>query len=420
MRGIALTAVLLAALAFPLCAQAAAGNGEKDEPVELTAIDLSIPTQPAAHLLGIDPSGVKKPSNLRELLVTAINSADRQGNLQQGFGAAITGWRLWSFRGTVKEYERDWIKLDTEFSVAAVKGATDVDPSAKLGIGVSMPIIDDTRPFRNLGEVTSFFTAVERCQSDDVTAVLKDERAVLRALEKDVEPYASPLDNLGNAYDVLTHITEKVDWLKDNPDRTKATPADIASLEIETAALWDRVGKLWIAERQKQLKQRTEDRWNARALSLAAGLAWVSPTGLTDDFRSDRYGLWLRGADPMGREGQFLYALSYRDRETVPDPNNEGQFLRQNAWFVGGRYLYGSATHGVSLEVSYSIENPEEGQSERVRTYLLGWEQRLTKDQWLQMSVGTEDDRSTGDQLLFGFSYNIGLGNKAQIARPGQ
>jgi hypothetical protein len=193
---------------------------------------------------------------------------------------------------------------------------------------------------------------------------------------------------------------------------SQGTPTD------QLRPLWARFGPLWDAASSDELRRLTEERWNARALSLAAGLAWVSPTGLTDDFRSDRYGLWLRGANPMGKNGQLLYAVSYRDRETVPDPNNEGQFIRQDAWFVGGRYFCGGATQGVSLEVSYSIEDPEEGDSERVRTYLLGWEQRVTKDRWLQMSIGTEGDRSTGDQLLFGFSYNIGLGSKAQIARP--
>jgi hypothetical protein len=414
MRWITLAALVLVVASLPSSAQGGVGSGDKvdmDSPVELTSVDLTIPTQPAVHLLGVEPSKVQKPTNLRELLLTAINSTDQRGNLQQGFSCAITGWRLQQFRGTAADYKRKRMKLDTEFSIAAVKGASDEDQSARLGVGVSVPLIDQTRPFRDAEDIRQYFLGIERLKSADsagLRALLADVRARLREVEPVEGSYSEPLGTLGDVKEALVYLDDVVE--------TSDTAATVTDDDV--GVLWDAFAEVWAAERKKHLKKRTEERWNASALSIAGGLAWVSPTGLTEDFRSDRYGLWLRGANPMGKKGQLLYAASYRDRETVPDPNNEGESIRQNAWFVGGRYLYGGATQGVSLEVSYSIENPEEGDSERVCTYLLGYEQRVTKDQWLQMSIGTEGNRSTGDQLLFGLSYNMGLGNKAQIRKP--
>jgi hypothetical protein len=430
-RGIALATFVLVALAFSFSVHADEGDTEEylaakktlmakkmSEPVELTGVDLSIPTQPAAHLLGVDPTAVQRVSNVRELLLAAINSTDQQGNLQQGFAFAITHWRLTRFRGTAEKLLRGQMARDVEYSIAAVKGSTADDPSAKLGIGLSWPYTDNTRPFKDINDVRTYFEAVEAATSAEIAALHNDADTISGALAEPAEPYSGPPRTLDDAFEALAAITDDVEYSKDFPSEDgELSPADISLIELEVAALWDRFGELWIAERERQLKKRQEDRWNAHALSFAGGLAWVSPSGLSADFRSDRYGVWVRGAVPHGNRGQVLYALSYRDRETVPDPSNEGEFTRRNVWFVGGRYVLGGATHGVSGEISYRIENPEEGDSERVWTYLLGHERRLTKDQWLQMSIGREGDRSTGDRTLFGLSYNIGLGNKAQIAR---
>ncbi len=403
MRALLLSGLVASLTALALCTGALAADtaGNDGNSAPLSGVDLSIPTQPAAHVLGVDPSGVQCPSNLRELLVTAINSTDRRGHLQQGFALAITGWRIGTVWGKAAHFRRDRMRLDTEYSVVAVKGTVEDDPSSKLAIGVSVPLIDDRQPLQDDREVDAFLDAIGQARPVGLATLIPDVNALL-------DPEVEPLPATATLNDVRAAL-----W-----DLTEEPLPSEHPVKVQLGALWGRFAPLWDAASSEELKRLAEQRWNARALSVAAGMAWVSPTGLTEDFRSDRYGVWVRGANPMGKHGQFLYAASYRDRETVPDPNNEGQFLRQNAWFVGARYLQGSASGGVSLEVSYSIENPEEGDSERVKTYLFGYEQRVAKDQWLQLSVGSEKERSTGDQLLLGFSYNVGLGNKAQIARP--
>jgi hypothetical protein len=363
------------------------------KPIKLTGLDFSIPTQPAAHVVGVSASDVQRPNNLRELLLSVINSFDRQGNLQQGFAYGISGWQTGQIKGTSGEFRRKRTWLDTEYSIAAVKGATEADPSAKVGIGVSLPLLDNTQPLQDDAEVRAFFADLNKKRPDGlptIIAELKNTEPGLADLREDA--------TLGEVRDRLMN------------------PPPGASLKDVPA-----LHRFWAmrqAAADQLVKQETEKRWNARALSLSGAYGWMSPTGLADDFRSDSYGVWLRGASPRGPRGQLLYAASYRNREFVPDPSNKDAFIRQNASQLGVRYRVGQATRSVAFEVSYRFEKPQDRDTEHVWTYLFGYEQRVAEDQWLQASVGTEGNRSTGSKVLFGLYYNIGMGSKPQLALP--
>ena len=145
--------------------------------------------------------------------------------------------------------------------------------------------------------------------------------------------------------------------------------------------------------------------------TLAAAPSWISPSGESEDLEWDGYGVWTSFGFGFGEDdaSQMILHARYRSKETVPDPDQEGEFLVQDSSLAGARWRAGSKNFKYSLEAGYRTARPEEEERDSSIVFALVFEPRIAPNLWLHLSLNGEDggrDNDVGFKTSFKWGFD--------------
>ena len=106
----------------------------------------------------------------------------------------------------------------------------------------------------------------------------------------------------------------------------------------------------------------------------------------------------------------IAFYLKGRTREIVPDVFTDGAFVTQDSVTTGFRFLAGSPTSQVNLELLWLDNDRPDGREDRYWNLGIGFEQRLVDNTWLNLSFGRQLARDASGQLFVVGAFNWGLG----------
>jgi len=335
-------------------------------------LDLSVPESPAFTVLGVTPLTVVRPGSPREFSSTLLNGLDNDGNFQNGLAIDTAPYMLFNGENvTIRDYNDQYLTrllARTQFSFATTKGASKDDLSTRLAMGLNLTLWDkgDPRVYRphRPGDVLQCFV--------------------------------------------------------DNLSTTIIIPPTLSDDQVEK----------FVASEQKRLKPladqcRAEGRkvnWNRSSWTIAYAPSWISKTGQSSGFKWNGGAFWtsvaygFEGMPSLEKVAQLIFHARYRTREQVPDPKNKGQFLTQNATFIGARFRAGSPKFALNLEDAFVRNSPLNGKLDSSNRFSLGVETRLTDNLYFVVStganIGRRDSRNKGFVLT---SFKYGFNKKSQF-----
>ena len=161
--------------------------------------------------------------------------------------------------------------------------------------------------------------------------------------------------------------------------------------------------------------------WNKARMGFGYAPRWFSPTGKTDDLKSDGGVGWLALALPgYGRFAeniQLVSSLQYRHGEMLPLPASPATLHSAEALSAGAQVRFGSAQFNGYAEAFWNRMKFSGGPKNTAWSYELGAEKRLTPSLWLQFSAG-RGRTTTGEQttdVKSGFRYAFGDGPQLKL-----
>lgn len=374
-----------------LASTAAEATKDKDDAKE---VDFSIPESPAFTILGINPQEVTRPATPRDFATAIINSLDRNGNLQHGIAIDTAPYQLLFGKSITNDaYAKSFfVRLlwRSQLSLGTTKGSSDTDKSARVGLGLNTTLFDRGDP--------SLDKILAKCDIDLDTDLLEE------------------------AYRALG-FTGSSDPNKRAGDVAKATALQ----------------KTLITQKYlKKLEKCADDseKRNFGRSSFGIGMAgsWISKNGDTSKFVHNGEAIWTSLA--YGFEGipglrcteaeitettnrcvtpQLIFHFRRRVKETVPDPLATGIFTTKDSNLFGTRLRIGVPQWSLNLEGVYSGEHYAGRKPASKFEVSFGTDYRLSKDLYLNFSIGGETKASNIDpnkKVFIRTSFNWGVAQK--------
>jgi hypothetical protein len=147
--------------------------------------------------------------------------------------------------------------------------------------------------------------------------------------------------------------------------------------------------------------------WNNSSFSLGAAPSWISKNGTIDELRWNGGAVWaslaygFEGVAGLEDRAQLILHTRYRTNEQVPDPKMKGKFLEQDSILAGGRLRIGTDLLRLSVEGLWIHEEPMARRTSESARFSVGADIRLTRELWLEVSVGGESGRRDGNNQAF-------------------
>jgi hypothetical protein len=374
--------VIAAVVIFLLNPPLALSADEKDIAITSASIDLAVPDSPAFAVLGLNPNNVDRPGSPREFATSLVQGVDANGNLQTGVAIEISPYMLLKGKETtLSDYQsKKSVRFlsRTMFTFATAKGATGDDKAARVATGLKVTPWDRGDPRMDEDLV--------KCMVDAVSIPLSQEEK-LRELSRK----RSDLDvNISEANE---KEKKKLITVKESLDH------QYYDLRNESEAELNKKVKSTIEACRKSTEFRS-NLWNKSSWSIGAAPVFLSSTGKAEELGYSGVGLWTSVALRIGKRGQAIFNVRYRDNEEIPDEDNAGKFIEQDSFLAGGRIRYGSPVFNINAEGMYIIENKESDQEDDdMFRYGLGAEYNAAKDVWLVFSIGTESGNNEGNEI---------------------
>jgi hypothetical protein len=324
-------------------------------------VDLAVPESPAFTVLGVTPETVVRPTTPKEFATSLLNGVDQNGNFQTGLALDFVPFLTFAGNSTsLFSYARNPMErflARTQLSFAATKGATEEDKSARVALGLRMTLFDKGDPRLD--------DELEKCYGNiDVDPRLDDE-----------------------AYLPL--------------------PGDSDALKAQKRAN----RKALLAELVKPCNDEARKRnWNNSAWIVGLAPSWISKTGETKNFVWNGGGFWtsvgygFEGVSSLRDNSQLIFHARYRNNESVPDMENEGQFFTRDSIFLGTRLRIapGSGAKSIfSLEGNFVRSRRDSNEFDNSSRYSLGLEQRLAENIWFALALGGQSGRTDGRNNAF-------------------
>ncbi len=299
-------------------------------------LDLAVPEAPAFVLLGVAPSEVNRPTNVRELGVALLNGVDKHGRLRVGL--AVTAAPYLALRGrnlTLQAYRRSVLaRLLTraQLSIGTSRAADDT-ASTDLGLGIRLVLFDAGDP------------RLDRALVDSIAQLLLST----------LPPAPDRIDTTAEAGQTATFVPGLAEQL----DRLRAA-----------------------AERRN---------WNKSRLEFGAGAAWSALSSAIDSLRYQGLGVWLTGAVGVQHWGQVVLHGRFRQTSVPADVSSYG---------YGARLVVGATQLNWFGAVTATTDKPSGGSSDTRGRWTSGLEFRLIKNTWVEVGIGSEFGTGEGNRLL--------------------
>jgi len=390
------------------------GNAQEKAATDSLYVDFVVPDLPALAALGLNPSKISQPGNLKELSVSVFPLVG--SNSQIGPGVALSWAPVFTFAKDVDTYRRSLLRRFAFSLVTSKEGSTD---AVNAGAGLRFMLVDKTDlvlksktggdctdPNRASDYECSVFAILE--SEDGPTrksqAFLTHARPTLlkvaQLMATDQLPAAQLLAELVDDWDLRKGpVPFTVRGLRAAFDRRVAAVARKHSVPVPELpmALSSEIDGLaveyidqavfvasTITPRLGKLREATEEeRWNWAVISADFGILGQSATGSWSDLEAKKYGGLLSVAQPIGQRSQLVAQLEGR--------RGFGSATETSHIGGGGRWLIGTSSKRFSAEAyiadTKDTDSTKDGESHR---YTLGSEFRLTRGFWLEVAFGAE------------------------------
>lgn len=391
-----------------------------------TQLDFSIPASPALTVLGIDASKAVSPANGQEAVLGIVNSFDEAGKLKQGFQITSTVAKLGIgprfATGGTKFFKDPGIRMQwaTNISIAATRGASDEEPSARAAIGVSLPIINDTDwrgnddYIKQYSELlaTTLFKDIEkydpplRTRDEVEVKALSDRRGYFQTLRdaQKGDPAQDPiltLDKLLAAYDKLLAAITNDDYHK----AMRNALEEVFGLNLDPKSDYE--------DKLKEFVEKVEkESWNRKKVVISFAHSFFAEDAATDSLKSDGTYMWLNYSDALGMNAQYTIFGRYANKDRSYDTETS-TWLVGNSSQIAMRLRGGSARSGFFLE--YATKEIKNG-SEVTRQSLWqgGYEASVGSGQWLQIALGKGNGKGITKNLM-GILFTVNLSKDREL-----
>jgi hypothetical protein len=322
--------------------------------------DYSIPESPGFTIIGMTPEDVVHPRTLRDFAVALKDGVDESGRFKTGIALDFTPFQWFLRDQKLGEYLRldsgdiDLAKLqragqqvprrryfnsnmlaNTSVSIGTTQGTGDGDESLNLGIGLHVPIIDQSDGRERAKECfdETFFKKVK------------------------VAP--------GGAIPVVSNESEVNDATSECLRPRWNDTVWTASLGYATTS---------------------EDGSFSDRKSGAYG-AWTSFA----------YGFDGSSIAALRNNAQLILHAKLINKQTVQDPDDDSLLIEQDSESIAAAFKFGSDSLNGSLQASYSrLKDRTHGTRDDIQKLSVGVEYRLAKDLWLVATLGGEGGRDNG------------------------
>ncbi len=343
-------------------------------------VDFSIPDTPAFTVLGLSPESVTRPRTPRALAAAIKNGVDQNGKLKTGLAIEFAPLRLSDPTTLLEGYITDKQPYtsntfsqtiqNTSISIATAQGAGGDDKSIRLGLGLSIPIIDQSDGRTDQVLKSCYQTVKERWfKADDDVDLAEDAQAKL-----------SPNASAQQKADAAERVT-----------RAKVA---LRELTLNSAA--------------GCFKARPSVKWNATVWTVSVGNAWTSDSGNFNDRKTATRGVWttyagrLQDNSWLAEHGQLLLHVRALTNERVPDSKNAGKFINQDSRVAGIGFKLGSESFNATLQTSYQrLKIEGVANIDKIRKTAIGFEFKVANDMWLVATAGGESGRVNGENKSF-------------------
>jgi len=437
--------LFLAALSLHAVRTPLADTGETPS-VFPKQLDLSVPASAATDILGVSASNVKQGANLHDLTGSLINSFDKSGHLKQGF-ALNSSLKKLGIGGvaTTSNYHRYYndigyrIHWGSNVSLAAIKGSSTDDPSARVALAFSIPLMDHTDWRANDDDINAYrdlvvaqWSGVERPEvvpdklkatqvdwetrraecaalllgpwlerNDDEKGKTAESKKALQAVIETINAYVvalvahkpetdvTPLRDA--AYAALVHVNNQDD--DENPDHP---------------GIWDTISQVHRKTAVSDLiddfvKKRNEANWNKRKFDVSLATTWFAADAATDGLKSDGTYAWANYSDALGQDGKITLYGKYATKDRSFD-------AKAKLWNVGNARAFGASYRhksGAFLEyMSSTIDAPSGKKTDII--WQGGWEFKVNGDQWVQVAMGKGSGSGVSRNIL-GINWTFNL-----------
>jgi hypothetical protein len=375
-----------AALAQPT-PQPQGSTDPRDKPLPTANVDLSVPESPAFTILDLTPETVVRPSSPREFASALLSGVDRNGNFQSGTALDFAPYlTLAGNQLTLRQYQDNYrlrLASRTQFSFATTKGASDDDKSVRLALGFRITLWDQGDPHTDQ-VLMDCFKGVQKTFFANTTPPTILPPELLPATATDDQKMKS-----GQAWREF--------------EAKSATANETRNQGNEQCR----------ADSRKR-------NWNKSSWIVAFAPSWISKTGQTNNFRWNGGGFWTSvaygfdGFPGLQKHSQLIFHARYRNKEQVPDPDNEGAFFSQNSLFLGTRLRVGTENSTASFEGVFVRSHPEGKAFDNSARYSVGLERRIAENLWFALAFGGESGRQDNKNKGFVMtSFKWGFSQKS-------
>jgi len=406
-------------------------------------LKLASPPSAASTVLGVDASKVSSPTDLSALGLGIINSFDAAGKLKSGFafsaslgGLNLTSVRTWSQYQNSSSKRRDF---NTRLSFAAVRGSGSDDPSARLGFGLSIPIVNETdwraefasknidriraTSSANRSDFDATLLAVDNLLGDTAQNQANLAPSELRpypdqaALERARAKLAGLPDSSSTTVTVrIADLDRRLD--KAVRDRPNANIPTLVKDFNAFVADFD-AGKLGftflnVQAYEKLVKKLDELSWNRRKIDFALAATMFAADASKDSFKSDGTFAWLTYAAPVGL-GQVTMAGRYFDKDRKWDKDAKAYRIL-TGYEIGGRFKTSSLSSAFFAEYQYT-EGKQSGKKYFDRIIQGGYEVQVGSNQWFQISIGGATGAGLSGGTILGLNYSVNIGGSPSLVK---
>jgi hypothetical protein len=380
--------ILFSGLLACLAAQSAFAQDlvPSDSLKTLMKLDFQVPDNPAFKALGIDPSDVLRPGEVKEFALTVAPFFGLEGaSLPKNFAMEFSPGRIASKNWSLHQYRNScWKRFwaNTAFS-AATRFDEDQAVERPFGVGLGLRTsllarkgdpVRDTTIINEFKKSTQYYN---RSVVVYVNEVMHSTDPVPMRQRKIQTPQSDEEEELRAAY---------LKWL-DSP---------AAQTRLGDTARYSFAGRVENFKR---------DYWNAGRFDI--GLAWSGQaidTTLAGLGTSNAH-VWLARSFRLGRGGQLLFGGTYM---YALDPDSA---MLENQFAVNLRGYYGREGIRGFVEAQYRAAQVKDVENGQQGTLLvnLGVEARLNGRLWILASTGLENYLDAEPDVYSALRSNLDL-----------
>lgn len=416
-------------------------------------LNLSIPSSPAADLLGLTGNNITQVTSLQQLTDAALTGGNSSSTTSTGYdytfsaqqlGLIHTKVNLGRYFNAKSGLERGLYSLQLSLAVANTPDLPQLVSKAAAAVG--MPLFDRTDWRIDSGKVAEYTTAMIPYLPNPITNLTGPAPTSLGDAYLDI---GSAVGDLQSAKTALTDSkAAKVTLSQADMDNLDAALAAVQAVQAQHPAWRDQfkaplagddltafqdaatkvatfakayyaaADKVFQAQAKTEATKISDETWNRQRLSIAAGGASQSQGNTA--FSSQGFGSWASYQYPVPmlfgvRTATLLYAKYFNDISEKFSTMTSAANLK--GYTLAARWQGGSSSFDGFIEYEYQQGKPTAGGAiDYDHVCQVGMEQKFG-NQWLQLGIGKS--LQNGHSLLFELQFATNFSTSRTLSDEG-